>query len=80
VDPEGALLATAVFSPQLIQDPIGRDDLVAIDQQQGEECLLLLTAQIDGLPAPSELERAEDSELDIAAGQTHTPPTPDLAI
>ena len=74
VDPEGILLVGTFLAPQLVEDPIRRDDLIAIDQEQGQQRSLLVATQIDALAGAPILERPEHIELDTTAGQRHLQP------
>jgi hypothetical protein len=53
-----------MFPPQLIEEPVGRDDLVRVDEQKREEGTLLLTAERDyAVAAVADLQRPEDPEV-----------------
>ena len=52
-----------MLAPQLVDEPVGRDDLARMDQQQAEERALLLPAERDRPGPVLELERTEDPEL-----------------
>src|SRR5439155_8657530 len=54
------------FAPQVIDDPIDRDRLVPVEQQDGEQRELPAAAEPKGLIAPDDLERTEDTKVHSA--------------
>ena len=73
VHPQRLLLAGRVVAPQLVEDPLGGNDSVDVEQQQGEQRALLRRPEIDGLAVGSDLERPEDPELHHAPTIELTP-------
>jgi hypothetical protein len=57
-----------VLAPQLVDEPVGRDDFARVEQQDRENAALLGSAETD-LPVPvSSRKGSEDAEFE-AAGQ-----------
>src|SRR5262245_15983374 len=50
-------------APELLDQAIGRDDLVAVKEQKGEHRTLLRSAEGDLTPLRGDLERPEDPKL-----------------
>ncbi len=73
VHPQRLLLARRIVSPQLLEDALGGNDSVEVEQQQGEQRALLRRPQINGLAVRSDLERPQDPELHHALTSELTP-------
>src|SRR5581483_1119180 len=56
-----------VVLPEGVEQPVLRDDLVRVQQQDGQERPLLRAAQVDDPVAGDDLQRAEDPELHRAS-------------
>ena len=56
-------LLAPVTGPELIDQPVARDDLVGMQQEHAEQCPLLGTAQRNGPAAFDRLDRSEDVEV-----------------
>ena len=52
-----------LLPPQLTDQPVGRDHLSAVDQQEGEQCTLFLAPEHDSPALVDHLKRAEDPKL-----------------
>ena len=50
-------------APELVDEPVGGDGLVAVEQQNREQRSLLGGAELDGAVFADHLKRAKDSEL-----------------
>jgi hypothetical protein len=50
--------------PQLLDEPVGRDDLADAKQEQSQQGPLLRTAELELPAVDQDLERPEDAELD----------------
>ena len=67
-----------LLAPQLIDDPVGRDDRIRVEQEEREESPLPLSAERDGPGLVRDLDRTEDPVLQhvlvvapaASAGQT----------
>jgi hypothetical protein len=53
-----------IVTPEGVDDPIGRDDLVRMEQQQCEESAKPRPVQWDGDAVLHHLQRPQDAELD----------------
>lgn len=53
-----------VAGPQLLDQPVGRDDLAGPQQEEGEDAALPGPAEIQGPPVQAYLERPEDPEIE----------------
>jgi hypothetical protein len=53
--------------PERVDQPIAGDDPVGLEEQHGQQCALLCSAQVDLLSVVHDLERTQDLEL-------HSPP------
>jgi hypothetical protein len=51
------------FAPELVDQPFAGDDLVGVQQQVGQQRLLLATADGDRPPVIDDLHRTEDAEI-----------------
>jgi hypothetical protein len=51
------------LAPELVHQPFGRDGLVGLQEEQGEQCTLLAAAKRDRAAAVAHLQRAEDEEF-----------------
>ena len=60
-------------APELLDQPIARDDATGVEQEQGEQTPLLEPAQPNLSPALEHLERPEDREVKDG-GQSATVP------
>jgi hypothetical protein len=56
------------FAPQLVDEAIARDDLVPVQQEDGEQPSLLRRPERQPSAPRPHLERAENEELAVAAG------------
>ena len=65
------------FPPEAIDEPLARDELVPVQQQEGEQGALPGAAEGHGAPAARHLERAENPELEpcVSARQTSAVPS-----
>ena len=52
-----------LLAPQLIDDPVGRDDRTRVDEEKPEEGPLLLTSERDGSGLVCDVDRTEDPVL-----------------
>ena len=59
------------LAPELIDQPLRRDDLVHTQEQCCEQRPLLRAPESDGAAAEAHLERAEDQELESFSGRAH---------
>ncbi len=74
MDPKRILLTGhGGLTPQLIEDPIGRNDLIGVHQHQGQERLLFEAPEVHGNAVSLKFERTEDSEFQTAAGHARLP-------
>jgi hypothetical protein len=60
------------LAPELVHEAVDRDDLVRVDQEEGEEGALLLPAERDRPAVADDLERTEDPEIEHGGGR-HRP-------
>jgi len=58
----GRILGRRV-SPQLVDETIAGDDLVRVQEEDGENSSLLRAAEVKGVLAVSDLERPKDAEI-----------------
>jgi hypothetical protein len=49
--------------PQLVDDPLHRNDVTGVDEKQRQERALLRTAERHGAPVNADLERPQEPEL-----------------
>jgi hypothetical protein len=80
MDPQGALFACALLAPELVQDPVGGDDLIPIEEEKGHERLLFVAPEVDEISGSTELEGAEDIELNLTTRQAHLQPNPAISV
>ena len=59
------------LAPQLVDQPLHRDDLVPAQEQCREQRPLLRAPESEGAAAEAHLERAEDQELGSLSGRAH---------
>ena len=62
----GCATLRKLLSPELFEDPVGRDDLVCVQEQQRQQCPLPPAGEAKPVVSVHHLERPEDPEL-------HTP-------
>src|SRR4029453_1299062 len=62
----------SVLSPQLHKQPLGRDDLVGMQHEQGEDGALAHSSHCNRQPIFREFERTQEAYL-------HGPPPPQLS-
>jgi hypothetical protein len=80
MDPQGALFACPLLAPELVHDPVGGEDLIPIDEEQGQKRLLFVAPEVDDFAFSTELECAEDIELNITPRQAHLQPDPAISV
>ena len=51
------------FAPPRLEQPVGRDDLVGMQQQESQHRTLPRPAEREHLPTVADLQRAEDTEI-----------------
>src|SRR5439155_3621012 len=64
--------STGRFEPELVEEAVGRDRLVRVEQQVGEERALSRTPEPELLTPHDRLDRAEDSEVHSASSRERT--------
>src|SRR5207302_401673 len=52
-----------LLAPELVDEPLGRDDAVSVQQEEREERARLLRCEADGSAVDDRLERPEEPEL-----------------
>ena len=60
-------------APQLVDKPVARDRLAAIEQEECEDGPLSRSAEDEGLLAVEHLERAEKAEVERARQEANVP-------
>lgn len=63
-------------APDLIDQPVGRDDLIRVQEEQRENSPLLRAAERERSPIRSDLERAQDVEFELFRDSNVTPMSP----
>jgi hypothetical protein len=62
-----------VVAPQQIDEPVGRDDLARIEEQDGEDAALLRAAERQAPLAVEDLERTEEPVVEAVAQSATVP-------
>jgi hypothetical protein len=64
LDPERIVpISTELIAPELVDEPVSRDRLVGVDEEQGEQCLLAGRSEREPFPVSPGLELPQDTEL-----------------
>ena len=70
-----------IVAPELVDEPVRRDHLVGVEQQQHQHPALAGPAEVQRRPVEPRLQRAEDAEVALAAqAATVTPTRPVRAL
>ena len=73
VDPQcGGGALGRVLAPELVDQPVGRNDLVGVEEEEGEQGPRLAAAQRRGAAFVPQLERSQDPELHLPASRPGT--------